>query len=136
LARDTQTFHDPQVNLYVNDAEISAKFYRDFFGFRETFRTPKTGTPIHIELQLGSMTLGVATTDSVGEIHGFKAGGGPPRAEVVLWTDDVDREYASLTERGVRPLSAPHDFVETVRGAWVVDPDGNPIQIVSKSKAR
>ena len=80
--------------------------------------------------------MGVGTNDSVRDIHGFISGGGPPRAEVCLWTDDVDGAFASLTERGVKPLTAPHDFVGTVRGAWVLDPDGNPIQIVSKITGR
>jgi lactoylglutathione lyase len=62
-AKHVPTLHDPQVNLYVNDAGLSAEFYRDFLGFKETFGTPKTGPPIHIELRLGGMTLGVATTD-------------------------------------------------------------------------
>ncbi|MDG6991546.1 MAG: VOC family protein [Nitrososphaerota archaeon] len=136
MARFAPTFRDPQVNLYVKDAEVSARFYRDFFGFRETFRTPKRGSPIKIELQLGNLILGVGTSNSVREVHGFSTGGGPPRAEVVLWTDDVDKAFASLTERGVTPLSAPHDFVGTVRGTWILDPDGNPVQIVSKIRAR
>jgi catechol 2,3-dioxygenase-like lactoylglutathione lyase family enzyme len=136
MAEYTPTFHDPQVNFYVKDAELSATFYRDFFGFNETFRTPKVGAPIHIELRLGNLTLGVATRASVKEIHGFGAGGGSPRAELVLWTDDVDKAFASLIEKGVRSLSSPHNFIGTLRGAWIVDPDGNPIQIVSKIKAQ
>ena len=135
MARSIPTFRDPQVNLYVKDVEVSARFYRDFIGFRETFRTPKDGAPFKVELRLDNLTLGVGTTSSVREVHGFNTGRGPPRAEVVLWTDDVDKALANLIERGVKPLSASHDFVGTVRGAWVLDPDGNPIQIVSKIKA-
>lgn len=125
-------FRDPQINLYVEDAEVSARFYHDLFGFRETFRTPKKGAPIHVELRLGNLTLGVATKESVSSIHGFKPGAGPSSAEIVLWTDDVDKSFASVTARGARPLSPPHDFIGTVRGAWVADPDGHPIQIVSR----
>jgi catechol 2,3-dioxygenase-like lactoylglutathione lyase family enzyme len=132
----TPTFRNPQVNLYVRDAKLSARFYRDLFGFEEMFRTPERGTPIHIELKLGSLTLGVGTIDSVSKIHGFRAGGGPPRAEVVLWTDDVDDAYARLTAEGARPLSAPHDFLAgRLRAAWVADPDGNPVQLVTRRVA-
>jgi lactoylglutathione lyase len=136
MARFTPSFRDPQINLYVKGVGASAGFYRDFYGFRETFRTPKEGVPVKVELQLGNLILGFGTSYSVGKIHAFNTGGGPPRAEAVLWTDNVDKAFASLTRRGVKPLSAPHDFVGTVRGAWVLDPDGNAVQIVSKIKAR
>jgi lactoylglutathione lyase len=45
-------FRDPQVNFYVNDIDVSLRFYRDLFGFEETFRTPEQGAPIHVELRL------------------------------------------------------------------------------------
>jgi catechol 2,3-dioxygenase-like lactoylglutathione lyase family enzyme len=31
-------FERPQVNFYVQDVEVSARFYRESFGFTETFR--------------------------------------------------------------------------------------------------
>lgn len=125
-------FRDPQVNFYVEDAETASRFYRDRFGFTETFRTPEQGKPIHVELRLGQLTLGLATIDSVQSIHGLGAGAGPPRAELVVWTDDVDEEYAALTAQGVRGLSAPHNFLAALRAAWVADADGNPVQIVQR----
>ena len=30
-------FESPQVNFYVEDVEVSAGFYRESFGFTETF---------------------------------------------------------------------------------------------------
>ena len=125
-------FRDPQVNLYVADIEASLRFYRDLLGFTETFRTPREGTPIHVELRLGGLILGVATIESARSIHGLNPGDGPPRAEVVLWTDDVDRAFVSITAHGIRPLSQPHDFLTNLRAAWVADPDGNPVQLVMR----
>ena len=87
-------FTDPQINYHVKDAEVAARFYRESFGFTETFRTPDHGPPVHIEMRLGGLTLGFATFDSLREVHGITAGSGPPRAEVVVWTDDVDGAYA------------------------------------------
>jgi catechol 2,3-dioxygenase-like lactoylglutathione lyase family enzyme len=123
-------FREPQVNLYVTDVERSARFYAASFGFVETFRTPKQGPPIHVELKLDRLLLGVASVESVAEVHGIRVGGGPPRAEVVLWTDDVDAAFARLTAMGVPELSAPHNFIGKLRAAWVADPDGNPVQLV------
>ncbi len=41
--------------------------------------------------------------------------------------DDTDEAYAALVERGAVSLSAPHDFLQSHRVAWVANPEGNPI---------
>jgi lactoylglutathione lyase len=128
-------FRDPQVNLYVADIDASLRFYRDLFGFTETFRTPKEGTPIHIELRLGHLILGLAALDSLRSVHGVESGAGPPRGEVVVWTDDLDQAFSQVTALGARPLNQPHNFIGAVRGAWVADPDGNPVQMVARLKS-
>jgi catechol 2,3-dioxygenase-like lactoylglutathione lyase family enzyme len=46
-------FFRPQVNFYAEDVEVSARFYRESFGFTETFRTPEHGQPAHVKLWLG-----------------------------------------------------------------------------------
>jgi hypothetical protein len=52
---------------------------------------------------------------------------------VVLWADDVDAAYADLVARGVPGISAPHTFLDgRLRAAWVMDPDGNPVEIVTQ----
>jgi lactoylglutathione lyase len=120
------------VNYYVRDVERATRFYRDLFGFVETFRTPESGTPEHVELRLGGLILGLAAVESALRTHGLTTGGGNPRAEVCLWTDDVDRAYAQLLAQGAQPLSPPHDFLGRLRAAWVADPDGNPVEIVAE----
>jgi catechol 2,3-dioxygenase-like lactoylglutathione lyase family enzyme len=125
-------FGSPQINLYVADAERSAQFYRDHFGFAETFRTPPDGPPVHVELQLEGFTLGVATIASLRDVHGVACGRGPD-SELVVWTDDVDAAYARLHDAGVRTVSQPHDFLDgALRAAWVADPDGHLVQIVRR----
>ena len=32
----------------------------------------------------------------------------------------------------VRVWREPHDFLDSLRAAWVADPDGNPVQIVTR----
>ena len=128
-------FTRPQVNLYVADVEASARFYRDRFGFVETFRTPAEGPPRHVELRFDGFTLGLATIAAARRDHGIPAGAGPARAELVLWSDDVDRDYTDLIAAGATPISAPHDFAAVLRAAWIADPDGHPIQIVTRRLA-
>ena len=123
-------FRDPQINLYVSDVESSVDFYTELFGFTETFRTPESGTPSHVEVRLGSFTLGIASFDAARDHHSVDAGSGPSRAEIALWTDDVDRDYSNLVAHGVTSITPPHDFIGRLRAAWLADPDGTPIQIV------
>lgn len=123
------------VNYYVNDVEGMAAFYREFFGFVETFRTPKEGVPVHIEVRLGPFVLGLASIEAARSMHQLPIDPGSPRGEIALWTDDVDQAFAALTARGVRSISPPHNFLGTLRAAWLEDPEGNPIQIVAKLPA-
>jgi lactoylglutathione lyase len=108
----TLVFRDPQINYYVRDVTASVDFYTELLGFKETFRTPTTGAPQHVELRLGGLLLGLASHASALNTHGLTTGGGGPRAEVCVWTDDVDATYAALVERGVPSLSAPHAFLD------------------------
>ena len=46
-------FRSPQINIYSRDLTEAQSFYASL-GFKETFRTPSTGNPSHVELQLDS----------------------------------------------------------------------------------
>lgn len=127
-------FRDPQVNFYVKNVEESVRFYSELFGFKETFRTPESGPPEHVELRLGGLLLGLASIEAARNVHGLPAGSGPARAEVVLWTDDVDQVYDDLIAKGAPSLREPHDFLGRLRAAWISDPDGNPVEIVTEHK--
>jgi hypothetical protein len=50
----------------------------------------------------------------------------------VLWTEDVDAAYAMLVAKGAPSVSPPYDFLGSLRAAWAMDPDGNPVEIVSR----
>ena len=130
------TFADPQINYYVDDVEAAVRFYTEHFGFVETFRTPSEGKPAHVEVRLGPLVLGLASRAAGRTAHGLPLGvAGNARAELVVWTDDVDTVYAQLVAKGVASIRPPHDFLTTLRAAWVVDPDGNPVEIVTRRSA-
>ena len=129
-------YTDPSINYYVDDVETAVRFYTEHFGFVETFRTPEQGRPDHVEVRLGALTLGLAAKEAGTRAHGLPLGsGGFPRAEVVLWTENEDEAYTRLTEQGVPSVSPPHDFLGSLRAAWVLDPNGNPVEIVSRITA-
>ena len=130
----TNRFTNPAINYYVENVEVTAKFYIEHFGFLETFRTPKQGAPVHVEITLGSFVLGIESNEAGQTMHGLPLGpGGFPRAELVLRTENVDESYAMLMEKGVVSIHAPHNLLPSLRVAWVMDPDGNPVRIVTRS---
>jgi catechol 2,3-dioxygenase-like lactoylglutathione lyase family enzyme len=121
------------VNLYTQDIEAALHFYRDLLGFAETFRTPKEGTPEHVELRLNNgFMIGLGTVEAARRLHGVEPEPGSHAMALVVWTDDVDTSYASLVAAGVPALQGPHNTGNNNRNALLRDPDGNLVEIVAK----
>ena len=126
------TLRNPMINLYSYDVIRLVSFY-ERLGFRETFRTPEHGAPVHVELNLDGFKIGVASVDAAIADHGLSPDLGGRPIEIAFWSDDVDRDHARLAADGAPSLSAPHDFLTgRLRAAWIADPDGNPIQLVQR----
>lgn len=121
-------------NLYVADVEASAAFYRDRLGGTETFRLPAAGPATHVELRIGDVTLAVSSRDVVTD-QGLPAPSGGHPFELVAWCDSADEAVAGLRAAGVPVVVEPHGHVAGNRRAYVTDPDGNWIALVSKSGA-
>jgi catechol 2,3-dioxygenase-like lactoylglutathione lyase family enzyme len=120
------------INLYTSDIEAGIRFYRDLLGFEETFRTPKEGTPEHVELTLGGFALGLGTVEAAKRVHGVDASPGTPAMVIVVWADDVDAAFERLRSADVPVLQPPHDTGNDNRNALLRDPDGNLVEIVGK----
>ncbi|MCA9998743.1 MAG: VOC family protein [Anaerolineales bacterium] len=131
---ETASFHGGQSNYYVQDVERMAAFYRDCFGFQETYRTPKQGKPEHIELRLGEYLIGLSSVEAGRRIHRLPLDPGKPRGEIVLWTNDVDKAHTMLRVKKVCCIREPHNFDVNeqlrLRVAWYEDPEGNIFQTV------
>ncbi len=128
------TFSAPMINLYSRDLARAVAFYSEL-GFVETFRTPASGEPEHIQLKLDGFTLGIATIEAAREHHGLRPGGEAHWIEIVLWTDDTDAAVKALVAQGAPLLTPAHDFLEgRLRAAWIADPDGNPVQLVQRNR--
>ncbi|HEU5417469.1 MAG TPA: VOC family protein [Streptosporangiaceae bacterium] len=120
------------VNLYTRDIEAALAFYRDLLGFSETFRTPREGTPDHVELQLGGFTVGLGTVEAARRVHGVDAVPGSPAMALAVWAGDTDAAYARLVAAGVPAVRPPHDSGNSNRAALLRDPDGNLVEIVAR----
>ena len=120
-----------QTNLYSDRVGATVAFYTRL-GFVETFRTPTDGAPIHVELVLDGFKLGVAAAESARRDHGLDIDAAGRGGEVCVWVDDADATYAELLAHGASSMSAPHDWLESLRVAWVADPDGHPVELVQR----
>ena len=88
-------FTAPQVVLFSPDVERAAAFYRRL-GFREVFRTPQDGPPIHVDVELDGYRLGLASEASTRDDHGLDPVVQGQRAAVVLWTGDTPSAYVAI----------------------------------------
>jgi len=123
-------FTSPQVVLFSEDVERAAAFYRRL-GFEEVFRTPAAGPPIHVDLALHGYRIGLAGADSTRHDHGLDPVVAGQRAAVILWTDDTASAYDAIQAAGAVPVKQPSPWLDRLLIAWVTDPDGHLIQIVS-----
>jgi lactoylglutathione lyase len=125
-------FESAFVNLYTRDIEAGLRFYRDLLGFHETFRTPRTGVPTHVEMQLNGFGLGLGTVEAARQRHGVEASPGSPSMVVVVWAHDVDAAFERLVAAGAPIVQPPHNTGNSNRNALLRDPDGNLVEIVAK----
>ncbi len=129
-------FSGGQSNYYAKDVERLVIFYRDHFGFKETYRTPQEGQAEHVELRLGDYLIGFSSQDAARRIHHLPIDPGKPRGEIVLWTSDVDQAHQMLMADNVCCIREPHNFDVNekllLRVAWYEDPEGNIFQTVCK----
>lgn len=124
-------FHEPSINIITKDVQRLQNFYEKL-GFRETFRTPREGVPVHIEVTMENFTVGISAEQAAISDHGLQLNLGGNPVAIILWSDDTDGDYKRLTAEGAPSLSPPHTFLNNLRAAYVADPDGNPINIVQK----
>ncbi|KSU67133.1 VOC family protein [Arthrobacter sp. NIO-1057] len=121
-------FRTPQVVLFTLDINRAVSFY-GARGFDEAFRTPRAGTPIHVDLVLDGYRLGLATETSTREDHGLDPIADGQRAAVILWTDDVTSGYEMLISLGATPIKPPEPWLDRLLIAWAQDPDGHLVQV-------
>lgn len=123
------TFTSPQIVLFSADLPRAVEFYTRL-GFEEVFRTPREGTPIHVDLVLDGYRIGLASETSTRDDHGLDPVVEGQRAAVILWTDDVPAAYAQLLEVGATAVKAPEPWLGRLLIAWATDPDGHLVQVV------
>jgi predicted enzyme related to lactoylglutathione lyase len=123
-----------QVNLYADDVESGVAFYAAL-GFNESYRYSPAGEPLHVELRNDGLTIGIASVQAARDEHSLDVSQEGAAMEIVLWCEDVDAAYAQALAAGATVMREPHDFQDgRLRAAWVMDPLGNPLELVEERK--
>ena len=120
------------VNVYTRDIRAALEFYQGVLGLPESFRTPKDGTPEHVEMTAGGFVLAVSTVEAAERVHQVTVEAGRPAMSLVFWVDDVDATFEAVSAAGASVLTAPHDAGNNNRNAVVRDPDGTLVEFVAK----
>jgi lactoylglutathione lyase len=117
-----------RVELFVDDVERSARFYRDVLGFRVARETDETG---YLPISSGALTIGLQRHSRLPSGHHFRpehfAGPRGVGVEVQVEVDDVDALYALAVTTapalggGIEPIG---DRSWGLRDFRLIDPDG------------
>jgi catechol 2,3-dioxygenase-like lactoylglutathione lyase family enzyme len=128
-------FSDVLTVLYVADIERALRLYRDAFGMAETYRFPAEGVPEHVEVRVGTTTLGLSTPAGLASqgMPPLKRGAGQT-FELAFGCDDVDAALPTLLAAGCTLVREPFDTAAGNRSAYVEDADGNRLSIYAKLK--
>jgi lactoylglutathione lyase len=122
--------------LYAEDVDRSIRFYCDLLGFEVVYRWPPEGEVEFAFLRLEPLGIGVVSRAAPERLLGRSpVSGSPPRFELCVYADDVDRAAEALAEGGARILVPPADQPWGERLLYVEDPDGNPIQVTMRLEA-
>lgn len=136
--------------IVVRDMEIIVAFYRDVLGFQVALDTTVKGKEadgligFHVEDErIVSMQRG----DAQIELLQYKPTGRTYPADyrsndlygthLALYTDDMESDYAMLTQQGVKIISAgpqtvpdDHPLLAGTKVLYFQDPEGHPLELI------
>lgn len=124
LARFAKLFSELFPIISTPNLPRSLRFYCDLLGFKVTYRFPDDGEPQYVGLRLGTSELGI----------GAVAEAPAPSERFVLcaYAEDCDRAVEMLRGHGVAVLQEPRMEPWGERSAYISDPDGNRVLVLSR----
>jgi catechol 2,3-dioxygenase-like lactoylglutathione lyase family enzyme len=123
-------------SLLVADAERSREFYVDDLGLGEVPRPPNFDFP-GFWVAVGDQQLHFIGEAEAGRARDVHTGWRPDElargyaTHLALEVEDFDAYVARLRERGIPLVGGPRDRGDGVTQAYVADPDGHVIEIMS-----
>jgi uncharacterized glyoxalase superfamily protein PhnB len=132
------------VMLTCNDVKASVDFYTKVLGFELETSWPDENKPMWANLVLDKQSIMVGSVGDENDAMDCGSGdfpadqmelwksrtkafrSGTPGAGIMFYVmvEDVDRYYATIQDRGAKPLTAPHTQFYGIRDFAVPDPDG------------
>lgn len=119
---------EPFPIVYARDVHRSAAFYRDAFGFEESFRWPDDGPAKFVFLRLEPLGIGIGAADGE-NVHGNPVAAGAGSFELCIYVDDMDAACARLRELGAKELRPPVEEPWGESRAYFADPDGDTLHL-------
>ena len=122
--------------ILVADAERSRAFYVDALGLTEVPRPANFDFP-GFWVAVGDQQLHIIGEAEPGRARGVRTGYGDDElargyaTHVALAVEDFEGCLARLDERGIALVGGPRDRGDGVQQAYVTDPDGHVIEIMS-----
>lgn len=120
--------------LYARHLDAMVRFYRDALGMEENYRFPPEGEVSFVTLLAGTSELGLGTYEPTPGLEGRPLI--PPTSgrgfEMCVYVDDVTQLVDELRASGTRILVEPRDMPWGERVAYVADPEGNSVMLVTK----
>jgi lactoylglutathione lyase len=112
--------------ITVRNLDRALEFYRDALGGEVSYSFPPEGEgdPVNVTLRLADTQLGLGVDPNF-------TGPAVQSMELCTYTDDCDAAVAHLRAAGAKVLEEPADQPWGERMAWVADPDGYRLMILS-----
>lgn len=118
------------VVLIVEDLDRSLAFYHDLMGIPLKHQAPRFA-----QLQTGTTRLALFTREAMADtLHQPLQAptADAPAFELGFKVTDVDAAYQELVDEGATPVTAPETRPWGQRTAYVRDPDGHLIELVTQ----
>jgi predicted enzyme related to lactoylglutathione lyase len=126
-----------EIILYVNDQEISCKFYQNIFHKKADLNVPGM-----TEFNLSdNYKVGLIPNKGIAKILADKtphpdSGNGIPRCELYFYVDNIQLEFENATKNGAKLISPIIDRDWGDKVCYFSDPDGYILAFAEKIKTK
>lgn len=120
--------------LIVDNMQTALRFYAEVLGGTPIYRYPEGGDPSFITLRCGNSDVALSLTHATLPVNvSFRPATGH-RIQLCVNVADVDESVVALRSIGSTVVMEPSNQPWGERAAYVEDPDGNLVLLVSRLK--